>query len=80
VKLVGDADTDQVLGAHIIGARASEIIHEYALAIAADLNVRDVAQLIHAHPTVIETLGEAAEDADGLAIHLVRRAAAAAAR
>ncbi|HET7224292.1 MAG TPA: dihydrolipoyl dehydrogenase [Candidatus Eisenbacteria bacterium] len=79
VKLVGDADTDQILGAHIIGARASEIIHEVALAIAADLNMRDLAHAIHAHPTVTETLGEAAEDADGLAIHLVRQTAATAA-
>src|SRR4029077_16054027 len=59
VKLVGDAATDQVLGAHIIGAKASELIHECALAIAADLNARDLAQAIHAHPTVTEAIGEA---------------------
>jgi dihydrolipoamide dehydrogenase len=80
VKLVGDAATDQVLGAHIIGSRASEIIHECSLAIAADLNVHDLAQAIHAHPTVTEALGEAAEDAEGLAIHLMRQEAKAAAR
>jgi dihydrolipoamide dehydrogenase len=80
VKLIGDAGTDQVLGAHIIGARASELIHECSLAIAADLNLRDLAQAIHAHPTLTETLGEAAEDADGLAIHLMRTEAKAAAR
>lgn len=73
VKLIGDAETDQLLGAHIIGAKASEIIHECALALAADLNVGDLARAIHAHPTVIETLGEAAEDADHLAIHLMRQ-------
>ena len=80
VKLIGDAGTGQLLGAHIIGAKASEIIHECSLAIAADLDVEDLARAIHAHPTVIETLGEAAEDADGIAIHLMRQAAAAAAR
>ena len=80
VKIVGDADTDQVLGAHIIGAKASELIHECSLAIAADLNVRDLAHAIHAHPTLTETLGESAEDADGLAIHLLRQEAKAAAR
>ena len=53
-----------MLGAHIIGARASEIIHECSLAIAADLNVHDLAQAIHAHPTITEAIGEAAEDAD----------------
>jgi dihydrolipoamide dehydrogenase len=73
VKLIGDAATDQLLGAHIIGAKASEIIHECALALAADLNVGDLARAIHAHPTVSETLGEAAEDAANLAIHLMRQ-------
>jgi len=80
VKLIGDADSGQVLGAHIIGAKASEIIHECSLAIAADLNLRDLAQAIHAHPTVTEAIGEAAEDAMGLAIHLLRQEAKAAAR
>ena len=80
VKLIGDAGTDQVLGAHIIGARASELIHECSLAIAADLNIKDLAQAIHAHPTLTEALAEAAEDADGAAIHLMRQEARAAAR
>ncbi len=80
VKLIGDAGSGQVLGAHIIGAKASEIIHECSLAIAADLNLRDLAQAIHAHPTVSEAIGEAAEDAMGLAIHLLRQEAKAAAR
>jgi dihydrolipoamide dehydrogenase len=80
VKLVGDAGTDQVLGAHIIGAKASELIHECSLAIAADLNVRDLAHAIHAHPTLTEALGEAAEDADGIAIHLMRQEARVATR
>src|SRR5262245_6571482 len=80
VKLVVDGDTDQVLGAHIIGARASELIHECSLAIAADLNAHDLAQAIHAHPTLTETLGEAAEDAEGLAIHLMRQEVKAATR
>jgi dihydrolipoamide dehydrogenase len=80
VKLIADADTRQVLGAHIFGAKASEIIHECALAIAADLDIEAIAQAIHAHPTVIEALGEAAEDVDGRAIHLIRQETKAAAR
>jgi len=80
VKLVGDAATDQVLGAHIIGAKASELIHECSLAIGADLNIADLAQAIHAHPTMMEVIGEAAEDADGMAIHLMRTEARAAAK
>jgi dihydrolipoamide dehydrogenase len=80
VKIVGDAATGQVLGAHIIGHKASELIHECSLAIGADLNVADLAQAIHAHPTMQEAIGEAAEDADGLAIHLMRTEARAAAK
>jgi dihydrolipoamide dehydrogenase len=80
VKLVADQETDQVLGAHIIGAKASELIHECALAIAADLNARDLAHAIHAHPTLTEALGEAAEDMEGLAVHLLRQEVKAAAR
>ncbi len=80
VKIVGDAGTGQVLGAHIFGAKASELIHECALAIAADLDVKDLAHAIHAHPTMQEVVGEAAEDADGVAIHLLRTEAKAAAK
>jgi dihydrolipoyl dehydrogenase len=80
VKLVADADTDQLLGAHIIGAKAGDLIHECALAIAADLNAHDLAQAIHAHPTVTEAIGEAAEDMERLAIHILRQEAKAAAR
>jgi dihydrolipoamide dehydrogenase len=80
VKLVGDAGTGQLLGAHILGAKASELIHECSLALAADLNVSDLAHAIHAHPTMQEAVGEAAEDADGVAIHLLRTEARAATR
>ena len=72
VKIVGDADSGQILGTSIFGAKASELIHEASLAIGADLDVSSIAQAIHAHPTMMEVLGEAAEDADGLAIHLLR--------
>jgi dihydrolipoamide dehydrogenase len=80
VKLIGDADTDQLLGAHLIGARASELVHECALAIGADLDLKHLAEAIHAHPTLSETLGEAAEDADHRAIHLIRQEARAEAK
>ena len=80
VKLVADADTNQLLGAHVIGEKASEIIHECSLAIGADLDVQALAHAIHAHPTVTEAIGEAAEDVDSLAVHLIRQEARAAAR
>ena len=72
VKIVGDADSGQILGTSIFGPKASELIHEASLAIGADLDVSAIAQAIHAHPTMMEVLGEAAEDADALAIHLLR--------
>lgn len=72
VKIVADAASDQVLGVHIIGARASELIHECALAIAADLDARDLARAIHVHPTMTEAIGEAAEDVHGESIHWLR--------
>jgi dihydrolipoyl dehydrogenase len=77
VKILADAGTDQLLGAHIFGVRASELIHECALAIAADLNAGDLAHAIHAHPTLTEAIGEAAEDVEGVAIHLMRQVARA---
>src|SRR5262249_39979067 len=80
VKIDADRTTDQILGAHIIGARASELIHECSLAIAADLNAHDLGQAIHAHPTLTETIGEAAEDAEHMAIHILRQETRAAAR
>jgi dihydrolipoamide dehydrogenase len=80
VKIVGDADSGQILGTSIFGAKASELIHEAALAIGADLDVSAIAQAIHAHPTMMEALGEAAEDADHLAVHLLRTEAKVGAR
>jgi dihydrolipoyl dehydrogenase len=80
VKILADAGSDQLLGAHIFGARASELIHECALAIAADLNAGDLAHAIHAHPTFTEAIGEAAEDVEGVAIHMMRQEARAASR
>jgi dihydrolipoamide dehydrogenase len=68
-KIVADAKTDRILGVHIIGAHASDLIHEGALAIKAGLKVKDLAELIHAHPTLAEGLMEAAEDVHHMAIH-----------
>jgi dihydrolipoamide dehydrogenase len=73
VKVVADKKTDKILGAHIIGAHASDIIHEATLAIRAGLKVKDIAGTIHAHPTLSEGLMEAAEDLHGAAIHLPKK-------
>jgi len=70
VKLVADANTDKLLGAHIIGAHAADLVHEAAVAIRNGLKVRDVAHTIHAHPTLSEGIMEAAEAVHGQAIHM----------
>ncbi len=72
IKVVSDADSDKVLGMHIIGPHASDLVHEGALAIKAGLTAREIGEMIHAHPTLSEGLMEAAEDVHGLAIHAAK--------
>ena len=59
-KLVADAATGKVLGAHIAGAHATDLIAEAALALRMGASVQDIAGTIHAHPTLAEGLYEAA--------------------
>jgi len=70
VKLVVDAQTDKLLGAHIIGPYATDLIHEAALAMRQGISCRDLADLIYSHPTLSEGLLEAAHSIYGQAIHL----------
>ena len=63
----------KILGVHIIGAHAADLIHEAALAMQVGATVAQVAEMIHAHPTLAEGFMEAAEDAEGKAIHQVRK-------
>jgi dihydrolipoamide dehydrogenase len=72
-KVIADYKSDRVLGVHIIGARASDVIHEAALPLAMGLSVRDIAGTIHAHLTLSEGLVEAAEDVYGEALHVPKR-------
>ncbi|MDH5562647.1 MAG: dihydrolipoyl dehydrogenase [Nitrospirota bacterium] len=72
-KIIADEHTKKIVGVHIIGAHAADLIHEGALAMHGGLTVTDVADLIHAHPTLSEGLMEAAEDSEGLAIHQARK-------
>lgn len=73
VKIVANAKDDRVLGGHIIGPHASDLIHEVSLAIKAGLKVKDIANTIHAHPTLAEGIMEASEDVHGEAIHVPKR-------
>ena len=73
LKVIADYDNDRVLGAHIIGPHASDIIHEAALAVRKELTVKDISDTIHAHPTLSEGLMEAAGNVLGEAIHMPRK-------
>jgi len=72
-KIVADKKTDLVLGVHIVGPEASELIAEGTLAIEMAARVEDIAATIHAHPTLPEAVMEAAEAVHGLAIHAITK-------
>ncbi|MCA9036477.1 MAG: dihydrolipoyl dehydrogenase [Planctomycetaceae bacterium] len=69
VKVLADAETDRVLGVHIIGAHAGELIHEAAVAMEFGASSEDIARCCHAHPTLSEAVKEAAMAVDRRAIH-----------
>jgi dihydrolipoyl dehydrogenase len=73
VKVVADKATQRVLGVHIVGAEASDLISEAALAIEMGATLDDLALTVHPHPTLPEALMEAAEAAKGQAIHIQNR-------
>lgn len=70
VKFLADATTDELLGAHLIGANASELIAEVVLAFEYRGSSEDIAVTVHAHPTLSETTKEAALAVLGRAIHI----------
>jgi len=73
VKILRDKKTDRMLGAHIIGPSASELLGQSVLTMEFDGTVEDIAHTIHAHPTLSEAMHEAALSADGRAIHIANR-------
>lgn len=73
VKWVADADTHEVLGCHIIGGHASELIAAPTMAIHLGAKVEDIAECIYTHPTFAEALGEAAEDIFGSPVHSIKK-------
>ncbi|MBU4446504.1 MAG: dihydrolipoyl dehydrogenase [Candidatus Marinimicrobia bacterium] len=70
VKILYKTDTKEILGAHIAGKDATELIHEILLAKKAKLLPEDIATMIHAHPTLAEAVMEAARGVEGWAIHV----------
>lgn len=73
VKIIAGKQYGEVLGMHIIGPRATDLIAEGALAISVEATLDELISTIHSHPTVTETMREAALDAEGRAIHMVSR-------
>ena len=69
VKYVSDKKYDEVLGVHIVGPRATELIVEGCAALELEATTESIAKTIHAHPTLSEALMEAAEDVLGHSIH-----------
>ncbi len=73
VRLVGDAESGAVLGGQIVGPEASELIAEIGLAIESDATLADIAETVHTHPTLSESVMEAGKNALGRAIHALNR-------
>jgi dihydrolipoamide dehydrogenase len=69
VKIVADSKYDEVLGVHMIGRSATELVAEATLALRLESTVEELIRTIHAHPTMSEAVGEAAHAAHGAAIH-----------
>ena len=70
VKIVADKKYDEVLGVHMIGPRATELVAEATLALRLECTVEELIRTIHAHPTFSEAVGEAAHATHGAAIHM----------
>lgn len=70
VKIVADKKYDEVLGIHMIGPRATELVAEATLALRLECTVEALIRTIHAHPTFAEAVGEAAHATHGAAIHM----------
>ncbi|MDT8903116.1 dihydrolipoyl dehydrogenase [Anaeroselena agilis] len=72
VKVVADADDGKLLGMHILGPHASDLVMEGAIAIRHGLTAEDIGKVIHPHPTLAETVMESVHALEGRAIHLAR--------
>ncbi|HCX64730.1 MAG TPA: dihydrolipoyl dehydrogenase, partial [Eubacteriaceae bacterium] len=69
VKIIADKKYDEILGVHIVGPHATELINEAAAAMQLESTVEELGNVIHAHPTLSESIMEAAHDVHGKCIH-----------
>ncbi len=74
VKILSDADSDQILGAHVVGPSAADLVQQIVIAIEMAASTEDLQLMIFGHPTMSEAVHEAALAVDGRAIHMVNRA------
>jgi len=72
VKVVSEKKYGEILGVHIVGPHASDLIHEAVTAIELEATVEELKKMIHAHPTLAEAIMEAALDVEGISIHKMR--------
>jgi dihydrolipoamide dehydrogenase len=72
VTLIADKETDVVLGASMMGAHVTDIVHEVAVAVQNGLTIKQLGETIHAHPTVAEAIMEAAHDVHGESVHIAK--------
>ena len=70
VKVIADAQSDELLGVHVFGASASELIAEAVIAMEFKASAEDLARTVHAHPTISEAIHEAALAVDSRPIHI----------
>jgi dihydrolipoamide dehydrogenase len=73
VKIVTDAETDKILGVHIVSAHATDLIHEAAVAVQHGLTAEQLGEIIHAHPVMAEAIAEAAHDVHDLSVHTAKK-------
>jgi dihydrolipoamide dehydrogenase len=74
VKILSDADSDQILGAHVVGPSAADLVQQIVIAIEMAASTEDLQLMVFGHPTMSEAVHEAAMAVDGRAIHMVNRA------
>jgi len=73
VKILSDADSDQLLGAHVVGPSAADLVQQIVIAIGMAASTEDLQLMVFGHPTMSEAVHEAALAVDGRAIHMVNR-------
>jgi len=72
-KVIGDSETGEILGVHIVGEHATDLIGESVMAMTLESAVEDLAEVIKPHPTLSENLMEAAKDWSGVAVHAPKK-------